>query len=696
MKLYRILILALGIMCVLALSVAADVPQLISYQGRLTDTLGAPVPDGDYDVRFEIWDSPVPSEADIMLWTSFTVTVSVSNGLFTHMLGSANPLPPSVFVYDGPLGRYIATEVIGQGVTPPRLPLLATPYAYQAIKSDTAGYALAGAGGGGYWQPGAGGGIYYDGGNVGIGNSRPAHTLDVTGDINTSTLYRSNGATILKDLGSFSIALGIHAGESGTSQNSTFLGHNAGQFGSGHDNTYVGYSAGSSANGESNVYIGSGSGSNATGILNTFVGAFAAPNNEGNNNVMIGQAAGHWHTTGDNNTFVGVAAGNGNITGDRNTFIGKGAGQNATGSDNVFLGRGAGYSNPDSHTLIINNTTAGTPLIYGDFLANRVGIGTVEPLASLHVQAVGLDAIRGSTSDDEGSSGVLGIGTGPLNYGVQGTVDGTLAIGVRGYASGSNGVGVSGTADAENGYGVFGSSSNTDNGIGVYGLSMGTEGCGVYGRAPGSNGRGVYGQAEASNGIGVYGQAEASNGIGVYAEATYAGATALVVDGHWEAEWAADIKGNVRIRNLYDETIVELGEGLDFAEGFNTASPSQIAPGTVMIIDPLNAGKLAVSSRAYDSRVAGIVAGANGLGSGVRLGTDQFDVDVALAGRVYCNVDASETGIEPGDLLTTSAVPGHAMKATDHLRTHGAILGKAMERLERGEKGQILVLVTLH
>jgi hypothetical protein len=255
---------------------------------------------------------------------------------------------------------------------------------------------------------------------------------------------------------------------------------------------------------------------------------------------------------------------------------------------------------------------------------------------------------------------------------------------------------VSGTADDEKGFGVFGSTSSSDGGTGVYGLSMGTDGYGVHGRAPGSSGRGVYGQAEASSGIGVYGQAEASNGIGVYAEAIYAGATALVVDGHFEAAWAADIKGNVRIRNHFNETIVELGEGLDYAEGFNTASSSQAAPGTVMIIDPLNPGKLAISERAYDSRVAGIVAGANGLGSGVRLGTDKFDVDVALAGRVYCNVDASEAGIEPGDLLTTSAVPGYAMKAIDQLRTHGAILGKAMERLERGEQGQILVLVTLH
>lgn len=98
---------------------------------------------------------------------------------------------------------------------------------------------------------------------------------------------------------------------------------------------------------------------------------------------------------------------------------------------------------------------------------------------------------------------------------------------------------------------------------------------------------------------------------------------------------------------------------------------------------------------AYDHKVAGIVAGARGQGSGVRLGPEQFDHDVALAGRVYCNVDATYGEVHPGDLLTTSPTPGHAMAVKDTVRAQGAILGKAMEGLSEGQKGQILVLVTL-
>jgi hypothetical protein len=156
-----------------------------------------------------------------------------------------------------------------------------------------------------------------------------------------------------------------------------------------------------------------------------------------------------------------------------------------------------------------------------------------------------------------------------------------------------------------------------------------------------------------------------------------------------------DVVGKIRISNSAGDPLVEMGEGLDYAEGFDVSEKSKVASGTVLIIDVENPGKLAVSNKAYDSKVAGIVAGANGIGSGVRLGTDEFDCDVALAGRVYCNVDATETAVEPGDLLTTSSMAGYAMKVTDYMRAQGAILGKAMEKLEKGKKGQILVLVTL-
>ena len=159
---------------------------------------------------------------------------------------------------------------------------------------------------------------------------------------------------------------------------------------------------------------------------------------------------------------------------------------------------------------------------------------------------------------------------------------------------------------------------------------------------------------------------------------------------------ALHVKGNVIVSSpASGATLVQLGEGLDYAEGFDVSNHAKPEPGTVLVIDTESPGKLAVSQKAYDRAVAGIAAGANGLGSAVRVAAGRFDCDVALAGRVYCNVDTRYGAVAQGDLLTTSPTPGYAMMVKDHEKAQGAILGKAMERMAADRKGQILVLVTL-
>jgi hypothetical protein len=61
---------------------------------------------------------------------------------------------------------------------------------------------------------------------------------------------------------------------------------------------------------------------------------------------------------------------------------------------------------------------------------------------------------------------------------------------------------------------------------------------------------------------------------------------------------------------------------------------------------------------------------------------------------VYVLATTANGAIAPGDLLTTSDLPGYAMKATDRERSPGAIIGKAMTGLDEGE-GLVLVLVNL-
>jgi hypothetical protein len=138
--------------------------------------------------------------------------------------------------------------------------------------------------------------------------------------------------------------------------------------------------------------------------------------------------------------------------------------------------------------------------------------------------------------------------------------------------------------------------------------------------------------------------------------------------------------------------------GADLAEPFQMADDGKEIPqGAVVVIDEKKPGQLRMSDQSYDSRVAGVVSGANGINPGIQLqqqGALEGGKNVALTGRVYVQADASNGSIKPGDLLTTSSVPGHAMKVTDHAKAQGAILGKAMTGLSDG-KGMVLVLVTL-
>lgn len=132
----------------------------------------------------------------------------------------------------------------------------------------------------------------------------------------------------------------------------------------------------------------------------------------------------------------------------------------------------------------------------------------------------------------------------------------------------------------------------------------------------------------------------------------------------------------------------------DCAEDFDADDPDQLEPGTVVSLN--DDSRLALSAGPYDRRVAGVVAGAGRCRPGIILGREPHErrVPVALIGRTYCKVDASEGCISVGDLLTTASRPGHAMKAQDASRAFGAVVGKALEPLDRGN-GLIPVLVAL-
>src|SRR5262249_52943198 len=157
--------------------------------------------------------------------------------------------------------------------------------------------------------------------------------------------------------------------------------------------------------------------------------------------------------------------------------------------------------------------------------------------------------------------------------------------------------------------------------------------------ASNNNGFGVIGRHNAFSGfgVGVYGVSASASGYGGYFENSAGGIRLRVV---------GKAQGNG----------LQILRGSRPSAGFDLAG-DEIKPGMVVSIDPANPGKLALTTSAYDKKVAGVVSGAGGVNVGMIMGQEGSVADgrhpVALSGRVYCYADAN-TAIEPGDLLTTA------------------------------------------
>ena len=264
--------------------------------------------------------------------------------------------------------------------------------------------------------------------------------------------------------------------------------------------------------------------------------------------------------------------------------------------------------------------------------------------------------------------GVGVLGTSPSGTGVHGKS--TTSFGVVGESTSGRGV----VAISDTDYGLRASSRTS---AGIRGSSV--EGRGVEGWATGSegvvgistNGTGVWGQTEGA-GIGVAGSS--AHGIGVHGKG---GRLAGLFEGDVE------VTGDLRLTNA------------DCAEDFDIAAADTVDAGSVMVLG--DEGVLYESHQPYDKRVAGVVSGAGTYKPAIVLDTQPARRNrkpIALLGKVYCKVDASYAAIEVGDLLTTSASPGHAMKACEPLRAFGAVIGKALRPLAEGQ-GLIPILIAL-
>ncbi len=706
-----------------ATSGLSAVPGQINYQGRLTDDTGVAVPDETYDMRFRMFNAVTGGS---QLWNppdGEIQNVTVTNGIYNILLGRNQTLDSSVF--DGGLVwlevHVYNTETTTWEVMAPRLALTSTAFSFRASDSEM-----------------------LEGNTTGDLDARYVNVGEVGGITSAMIADNSVSAAALEadSVGPSEITSGaVGSGEiidgsltAGDLQDGTAILEILDDDGpgSGLDADYLdGYSSSSfiltsqdyGRYGVSvNLYEGSTSLTskyvNATGDLMTgsTAGNMLQVDNQSSDGTGNGIYARTYTQTGA--AVAGFAMNSGAYTNEGGRFM-------AYGDD----GRGVyGYA-PD--------TGSGTN--YGGYFEARGGSGQ-----GVYGRASNTGAYTnyGGRFQADGSSGIGVYGYSPSYWGVYGY---GASRGVYGYAIGS-GIGLYGYAQGTGrglysysygGDGVYGQTYATNKHAGYFYASRsdGLAGAALYARAYNSTANGIAfwahndhttstdatavlsndGSGPLVKGFGGNGGEDEfrinNDGLMIFYNdshirtvqidpsefGTTTGSQITLYDGTGVAtiELDGDFSGDGRITTQE----LQITGGSDLSEQFDIHEMDiEISPGMVVSIDPDRPGRLKVSRTAYDNKVAGIISGAGGINTGMLMGQRGSEADgqhpVALTGRVYCQAETSTSPIQPGDLLTTSSIPGHAMKVTDHSHANGAILGKAMTGLEE-ETGLILVLVSL-
>jgi hypothetical protein len=243
-------------------------------------------------------------------------------------------------------------------------------------------------------------------------------------------------------------------------------------------------------------------------------------------------------------------------------------------------------------------------------------------------------------------------------------------------------------------------------GAGVYGESRG-EGAGVAGfnlvTAPGPTTPSGSGGSGGPGGVFSSVQKEAiiahsnsleSHTIAAYHDEKNGTGAALY------AKHAIGVDGKDGTAGYFEGNVVVTGDislpNADCAEHFTIKDEVFADAGTVMALS--ETGELVPCVEPYERKVVGVVAGAGTYRPGIIMDSRGNSVGrrqpIALLGKVFCKVDAGYGAIEVGDLLTSSATNGHAMKARDTTLAFGAVIGKAMAPLDNG-LGLIPILISL-
>ncbi len=327
-----------------------------------------------------------------------------------------------------------------------------------------------------------------------------------------------------------------------------------------------------------------------------------------------------------------------------------------------------------------SNDAAGVSAMFIDFATGNIGVGTTAPAARFDL--VGRGFVRGTGNGQGGGFWFSDPETPATQKSFVGR--GSQADAFTGMYSSSSGWALTVNDDGRVGIGTTNPLTKLDVRGGDFVI---TNAGGQVRVATGISSDRAYVALRSTGG---------ANGLALSAGPE--GGRVEIIDGAGVTRGGISFNGAGKL--VTESDVVRINGGADIAEPFDvdpSADRVEPQPGMVVSIHPDLPGRLRVSDTSYDRAVAGVISGANGVNPGLMLSQKGSDADgewpVAMSGRVYVYVDADAGGaVRPGDLLTTSPTPGHAMRVVDYERAAGAAIGKAMSRLDSG-RGLVLVLV---
>ena len=492
-----------------------QIPQLINYQGYLTDGDGGPL-SGEYTIEFMIYDN---IEDGTLLWSENQEMIFYE-GRFNIILGATTPFPTTLFEDDN---RFLAIKVGNDPEMTPRKQITSVAYALKSQNTDS----LNSFSSDDFVKQGEENSV-----TIAMIDETILSSIDgVTSNGGDVDLVAGDNISILSNNEDKRITISASGGDSGDD-----LGNHTARQNLQMNNKWI-----SNDGNDEGIYVSEDGeiGINTQTFGDQYWGAQLQSTTSDYEAALAGFALNTGHN-GVGGYFKSQGPSGYGI-------LSETSGNNGIG----VYGKSSGASGEAVKGWAEGESGRG----FTGVSSGEKGIG-VYGWASY------------SENSDENNYGGYFESYGYRGRGVYGRATGYYGYGVLAQSTGSYGRGLSASASGESGYGVYAIGTG-DYGRGIYGLATAEKGVGVYGWASysspsssnnyggyftssGERGRGVYGKATGTYGYGVFGEGMGDHSIGVFGKAT--GDNAWAIYGYGHHHLAGYFYGDVDIDGTLSKT----------------------------------------------------------------------------------------------------------------------------------------------